>query len=66
MLQILRSAIADSIFDNMFSINSIKRKEKDFRCVPTIYCTNAYIVLTRCQILLQTLCKYTYKLIEAS
>ena len=45
MLQTLRSATADSIFDNMFSIYSIKRKEKDFRCVPTIYLTNAYIVL---------------------
>ena len=45
MLQTLRSATADSIFDNMFSIYSIKRKEKDSRCVPTIYLTNAYIVL---------------------
>ena len=35
MLQTLGSAIADSIFDDMFSIYSIK-KEKDFRCVPTI------------------------------
>lgn len=30
------------------------------------YLTNAYIVLTRCQMLLQTLYKYTYKFIEAS
>ena len=30
------------------------------------YLTNAYIVLTRCQILLQTLYKYTYRFIEAS
>lgn len=36
MLQTLESAIADSVFDNVFSIFSVKRKEKDFGCVPTI------------------------------